>query len=505
MPLKLDMSSAEEMRSKLTQSQETQIRELYEQAARNIAAEAEKAPRVPSDTLRQQYLNALHDQITDAIREVGKDTQKIIQDNMVKTAKAAVDSNKQFLVEVGMPSQGAFSHVPTDVVQSIITGKLYEGNWSLSKALWRAGSSTQRDVESIIAKGIAENRSAYDIAKDLERYVNPKAAKDWEWSKVYPGTSRRVDYNAQRLARTMVSHAYQQSFVRTTQKNPFVTKYRWLSSGGERMCPICEDRDGKDFAKDDLPLDHPNGMCTFVAVIEDSMTDIADRLADWAQGKSDPAIDSYVKDLYGSSQMPEQVKSVVLNRSPSTTKDLTSKWGIPVQGIQGKAVQNADTALSYMQETFGVDPKNYISAIDIKNPAGLRAYSAYYSSADRGIHVHRDDKKDFDTGTWVHEFTHALNGGMAQKFNLTSNNMKTVTDDIVRTAYADLGYKMNPRTGIPYKADMAKVTAYGGTNSMECVAEAEEVYYLYHKDGELPPELIERIHKENLKRCEGLK
>ena len=40
MSLKLDMSSAEEMRSKLSQSQETQIRELYEQAARNIAAEA---------------------------------------------------------------------------------------------------------------------------------------------------------------------------------------------------------------------------------------------------------------------------------------------------------------------------------------------------------------------------------------------------------------------------------------------------------------------------------
>ena len=299
MPLKLDMSSAEEMRSKLSQSQETQIRELYEQAARNIAAEAEKAPRVPSDTLRQQYLNALHDQITDAIREVGKDTQKIIQDNMVKTAKAAVDSNKQFLVEVGMPIQGAFSHVPTDVVQSIVTGKLYEGNWSLSKALWRAGSSTQRDVESIIAKGITENRSAYDIAKDLEKYVDPKAVKDWEWSKVYPGTARHVDYNAQRLARTMVSHAYQQSFVRTTQKNPFVTKYKWLSSGGERMCSICEQRNDQYFEKDDLPLDHPNGMCTFVAVIEDSMTDIADRLADWAAGKTDPELDRWAESMYG--------------------------------------------------------------------------------------------------------------------------------------------------------------------------------------------------------------
>lgn len=354
MPLKLDMSSAEEMRSKLSQSQETQIRKLYEEAARNIAAEAEKAPRVPSDTLRQQYLNALHDQITDAIREVSKDTQKIIQDNMVKTAKAAVDSNKQFLLEVGMPIQGAFSHVPTDVVQSIITGKLYEGNWSLSKALWRAGSSTQRDVESIIAKGITENRGAYDIAKDLERYVNPKAAKDWEWSKVYPGTSRRVDYNAQRLARTMVSHAYQQSFVRTTQKNPFVTKYRWLSSGGERMCPICEDRDGQYFEKDALPLDHPNGMCTFVAVIEDSMTDIADRLADWVYGKEDSALDSYAKDLYGSwdsSAKPPEKEYRYHATTGMALPGITEKGLLPNRGMLGKGVYFSDTPETAMAWT----------------------------------------------------------------------------------------------------------------------------------------------------------
>lgn len=382
MPLKLDMSSAEEMRSKLSQSQETQISELYEQAARNIAAEAEKAPRVPSDTLRQQYLNALHDQITDAIREVGKDTQKIIQDNMVKTAKAAVDSNKQFLVEVGMPIQGAFSHVPTDVVQSIITGKLYEGNWSLSKALWRAGSSTQRDVESIIAKGIAENRSAYDIAKDLERYVNPKAAKDWEWSKVYPGTSRKVDYNAQRLARTMVSHAYQQSFVRTTQKNPFVTKYRWLSSGGERMCPICEDRDGKEFEKDNLPLDHPNGMCTFVAVIEDSMTDIADRLADWVYGKEDSALDSYAKDLYGawdSSAKPPEKEYRYHATTGMALPGITEKGLLPNRGMLGKGVYFSDTpetAMAWTAQTSTGGKTILRVSLDYLTENGYEEYSA---------------------------------------------------------------------------------------------------------------------------------
>ena len=119
----------------------------------------------------------------------------------------------------------------------------------------------------------------------------------WDWSKVYPGTAKKVDYSAQRLARTMVSHAYQQSFVKTTQKNPFVTKYKWVSSGGARMCEICAARDGVEYSKTDLPLDHPNGMCTFIAVIEDSMTDIADRIADWALGGSDPELDTFARTL----------------------------------------------------------------------------------------------------------------------------------------------------------------------------------------------------------------
>ena len=41
-------------------------------------------------------------------------------------------------------------------------------------------------------------------------------------------------------------------------------------------------------------MDHPNGMCTYTAVMEDSMVDIADRVADWATGKrADPELDAY--------------------------------------------------------------------------------------------------------------------------------------------------------------------------------------------------------------------
>ena len=299
MALELDFSSAEEQRLRITREQQERIRDLYKQASDEIGKLAEKAPRVPSDALRKQYLNNLQKKIDDKIRAIEAQLNSNIKSGMASAAAATVADAKKFLEEVGLPIKGAYSHVPADIVQSIVSGQLYAGNWTLSRALWLDAAQTQKDIQEVIAQGIIQNKSAYEIAKDLEKYVDPNARKDWEWSKVYPGTKRVVDYNAQRLARTMVSHAYQQSFVRTTLKNPFVTKYKWDSSGGERMCEVCEERDGKLFDKDDLPLDHPNGMCTFEAVIESSLDEIGERLGDWAAGASDPELDAWAEDLYG--------------------------------------------------------------------------------------------------------------------------------------------------------------------------------------------------------------
>lgn len=300
MSFQLDLTTAEQVRAQLTLQQEKEIRNLYRRVVRNINREAKKLPDTTSGVLRAMYLSKLKKQINEQLDALGSELEKMVKDNMASAAEAVVMDNLSFLHYVDMPIQGAFSHVSRDVIESIITGRLYQGNWSLSKSIWRYTQKTQRDINSIIAQGIAMNKGSYEIAKDLEKYVNPSARKDWAWSKVYPGTARVVDYNAQRLARTLVSHAYQQAFVRTTQPNPFVSKYKWISSNSGRVCELCASRDGQFFPKDDLPLDHPNGMCTFVAVMPDSITDIADRIADWANGKSDPALDKYAEFLRNS-------------------------------------------------------------------------------------------------------------------------------------------------------------------------------------------------------------
>lgn len=353
MAIQLDFSGAEAQRLKITREQQEHIRDLYRQASAEVGRLAEQAPRVPSDALRQQYLHTLQGQIDAQLRDIESQLNGTIRSGMIDTVKATVTDAKSFLRDNGLPIKGAYSHVPADIVRSVASGQLYTGNWTLSRALWLNTAETQHDVQSVIAQGIIQNKSAYDIAKDLEKYVNPDAHKDWDWSKVYPGTRKVVDYNAQRLARTMVSHAYQQAFVRTTQKNPFVSKYKWEASNSGRVCEICAERDGKLFDKDDLPLDHPNGMCTFTAVM-DNLDIIGERLGDWAAGKPDPELDKWAEDLYGKGweKRKEEVKTNPDNLPPNILETL---------GPKGNSI-SIDTALANTNPHYrdkGIDYKLY--------------------------------------------------------------------------------------------------------------------------------------------------
>lgn len=315
-----NLNTAELERVKLTKEQQKHIVGIYKNAAKSVAKKARTLPKTPSAPLYKEHLKNLQKELEKELKKSEMALKEEIESNMKSAAQAVVDDNGKFVDKLGLGIKGAYSFVPADIVKSVASGQLYEGKWSLSRALWKNHMKTQYNINAVVAQGIAENKSAYDIAKDLEKYLNPEARKDWDWSKVYPGAAKRIDYNAQRLARTMVSHAYQQAFVRTTKNNPFVEDYVWMAAGGARTCQLCMDRDGKHFPKDGLPLDHPNGMCTFKAYIPDSMTDIADRLADWVEGKADPSLDKWVESMGGiASEAKDSVQSGTnVQRIPSS-------------------------------------------------------------------------------------------------------------------------------------------------------------------------------------------
>lgn len=298
--LKQEFEFAEAKKQILTAKTVKQITKLYTQLEKQLAEKLNKLPKESpfiSNSIKRMYLenyiSAMDLEIDKLTQQVGSTTKNSMQ----SIAEILVRANKDWMNQFGMDTTEAFSTVPTDVVNYILNGDIYKGNWNFSNAIWGDNRKIKEDLREIIAKGVAAQKPTYDIAKDLEKYVNPKAKKDWEWSKVYPGTKKKVDYNAQRLARTMIQHTYQQTLRITCRNNPFVDGFIWRSAFTERTCELCMDRDGVFYEKGSEPLDHPNGLCWLEPAMSKSMDQIADELADWVNGKDNPALDKWAKSM----------------------------------------------------------------------------------------------------------------------------------------------------------------------------------------------------------------
>lgn len=298
-------------RSRIVRQQQKQIKKAYEEALKEITKSVDKlyGKNDVSSSMRRVYLNKLKDDIKNQMDIVDGKTETIIKDNIGLMAEEVAKNTQMYNSKIGLNAIVNSTSLRHRVVTNIVTGKVYDSKFTLSSSIWGDNKRRLNEINRIIARDILQNKGVYDIAKDLERFVNPKARKDYDWSKMFPGSRRKIDYNAQRLARTMVSHAYQQAFVEATINNPFVAAYRWITSGSDRVCPICIDRESTDqfglgpgiFPKDRLPLDHPNGMCTFECVMAMSDEEVGEAIADWYLGEGDETmnnmIDRYVNDL----------------------------------------------------------------------------------------------------------------------------------------------------------------------------------------------------------------
>lgn len=323
---KLIFKDSEKIKEEIMESQQKEIMKLYNDWANEIGDRAEYYSHKTnaSAPLSERYYKELQKQLRQTSQEVSNQIYGKIKSNMYKVSDAVVADNVNWLKSLGFSADGvnaAFSYVPEETVRNLVTGKIYESGWSLSSRIWGDNEDTLKDIYKIMAKGVAENRPIYDIAKNLEAYVRPNARLPWnlrmsDGVKIF---KKQVDYNAQRLARTLVQHSYQQSFLATTQKNPFVLDYIWHSNGS-RACELCLSRDGQHFKKDELPMDHPNGMCVMEPNVDENTLN---ELADWFNSPDGtyPEIDEFASSFGYEASKINSVKSFIdkygmSNKSP---------------------------------------------------------------------------------------------------------------------------------------------------------------------------------------------
>lgn len=304
----LRFAKAEQARKAITNQQLKQIREMYQEIADQYSRRIENLSDKTniSSILRTQYLREYQKQLADELGKVNRRIESNIKSGMTKTAEAVLEEEVRRAKELGFTGiTGKYSNIPTDVVETIVSGQLYQGNWSLSSAIWGTNEKIKMDCQNIVARGIAANKGVYDVAKDLEAYVNPSARKTYRWARDYPGSTKVIDYNASRLARTMMSHAYQEAFERSTEKDPWVDAYKWNISANHRVCPLCVERAENDeyglgagiYPKGEVPLDHPNGQCFLTIVQSKSSEQVVNDIANWYNGVGDPKMNSKIDEF----------------------------------------------------------------------------------------------------------------------------------------------------------------------------------------------------------------
>lgn len=334
---KLVFKDAEEAKKSIMVEQQREIAKLYEDWADDIAKQAEYYSHKfdSSAYVSERYYKQLRRQLRKTSQEVSNEIYNKIKSNMYLISDEVVKSNVKWLKSFGFSEEGlnaTFSYVPKDTVERLVTGQIYKSGWSLSKRIWGDNEQTLKDIYQVMAKGIAEQKPIYDIAKDLESYVRPNARLPWnlrmaDGVRIY---KKQVDYNAQRLARTLVQHSYQQSFVSTTKDNPFILDYVWRANGS-RACELCMSRDGVHYKKDDLPMDHPNGMCVMEPSIDKDMNE---KLADWFNSPDGtyPEIDEFASN-FGYEVKPIKSVKDYLYKYGNSTKSMNA-WYQSMTHIQ---------------------------------------------------------------------------------------------------------------------------------------------------------------------------
>lgn len=250
--------------SKLTLEQQKELLELYNDVIKELVKKAEKSK---SKSLTERWMLDYRKELLKARKALTKELNKSTRGFITKAAKVGTETEQLIMrqifqlaeIDSGDHFTNMFSQVQDKVIKDIVSGKLYKDKKTLSQRIWSYGQEFEKDIQYTINKAVLEKKSAIELAKDLEKYVKDPAKRDSDWGRCYPHLrNKKVDYNAMRLARTSINHAYQTASIQSSQANPFVEGIQWRSAMIHgRTCELCMGRHGEVFQVKDVPLDHP--------------------------------------------------------------------------------------------------------------------------------------------------------------------------------------------------------------------------------------------------------
>lgn len=360
---------------RLTQQQEKELLEVYEEAAKRTVLKTLKSQ---TGTLTDRYLRELDKALVDYTKYLRANLDKVVKNTTKESAKIASNVQNTYMDMIA-PTQDLkssfnkmFTQLSDNVVKQLIGGKYYEDGKTLDKRLWNITEKNGKDIDKLIKVNIAQGTNAKELAKELQQYINPDkplTAKTFQ-----DGIDKNVSYQARRLARTSLTHAHSESYIQGSKMNPFSKGLKWnLSpSHSTRMhgkTDICDERATQNefglgqgvFPADECPIQHCNCLCYFTQEVID-VNKARDELIDWLNGEDNPKLDNWL-DEFGEEFGIEKSESKPLTKI-NVTKD-KNKDIIEDNKTVFKEAKTVKEAEKFAKNTLGVKNVSY-KGCDVK-------------------------------------------------------------------------------------------------------------------------------------------
>lgn len=244
-----------------------------------------------------------------------------------------------------------FARTQDEAVAAVLNGSIYSGpQTSLSRRIWKHEALQGGQIERLIAEATARGRSATELARDLEAFVNPKAAMPDNWNDVYEQCPFpfRVDYNAKRLAVASLNHSYYQGMLMAARENPYAEYLHWELSSMHLIYDVCDTYMEHDeglglgnFSLDNAPLPHPFCRCLYYVDSSKSLSEIGDEIGRWISGEENSRLDGAFGE-WKAALVPETAVAHSVNSSIMNLPDILVRHAVGARHVNDFPILSPD-------------------------------------------------------------------------------------------------------------------------------------------------------------------
>ncbi|MBS5984563.1 MAG: exonuclease SbcC [Clostridium butyricum] len=331
-PYKKKVLEARKKILQLTIEQEKQINNIYAKSATRLIDEILELPDISRTRVHDiDIARLLNDYTKDLYKQLYPNIKDNIMESSIIQRQVVLDYVDQVakdrkLSEIVKHNINSYSNT---VVKNLVAGEYYKDGKTLSKRLWNLTSDNSNKIDEFIKMNIASGANARKLANDLELLINPNNRIVTNNFKA-GFNSYKISYQAQRLARTSITHAATETQIQNAKKNPFSKGLRWnlSASHSARMhgkTDICDDYNGQIFKPEETPLQHPNCLCYFTEEVAD-IDDTIVRINKWVEGNEDRELESWSTDF---NKGEDNIKNKTSSSVKVNGKDGTIDINIP--------------------------------------------------------------------------------------------------------------------------------------------------------------------------------